>query len=81
LRGASHGCHRLFNHLAIRLGSFLLAHHEFARRGLVDTRYERVLRWQGRRLKLRVDTRGYRYELTPPVQVDVLPGRTVRSRE
>ena len=25
LRGSSHGCHRLFNHLAIRLGNFVLA--------------------------------------------------------
>jgi hypothetical protein len=80
LRGASHGCHRLFNHLAVRLGSFLLAHHAVVRHGKVDVRYERVLHWKGHRLKLRAESRGYRYELVPPVQVDVLSGRIVRSR-
>lgn len=81
LRGASHGCHRLFNHLAIRLGSFLLAHHEFKRRGLVAAHYRRVLRWKGHASILRVDSRGYRYELVPPVEVDVLRGRTLRVRD
>jgi hypothetical protein len=80
LRGSSHGCHRLFNHLAIRLGSFLLAHRQNERHGLVEDRYRRIIHWQGHTITLRAETRGYRYELQPPVPVDVLPGRTVRSR-
>lgn len=80
LRGSSHGCHRLFNHLAIRLGDFLLAHREFERRGLIAERYGRTLHWKGRTAKLRGDGRGYRYELTPAVPVDVLRGRPVRRR-
>jgi hypothetical protein len=80
LRGSSHGCHRLFNHLAIRLGSFLLAHHQHVRHGEIRESYARRISWKGRSLVLRARTRGYRYELTPPVPVDVLPGRTVRSR-
>jgi len=80
LRGYSHGCHRLFNHLALRLGSFVLAHAEHERRGLIEERYGRVLHWKGRTLKLRAESRGYRYELTPPIPIDVLPGRTVRSK-
>jgi hypothetical protein len=80
LRADSHGCHRLFNHLALRLGSFVLAHAEHERRGLINERYGRIVHWKGRTLKLRAETRGYRYELTPPIPVDVLPGRTVRSR-
>jgi hypothetical protein len=79
LRGSSHGCHRLFNHLAIRLGSFLLAHHEYARHGTIDERYARSIRWKGRRLTLRAEGRGYRYELLPPIVIDVLPGRRVHS--
>jgi hypothetical protein len=79
LRGSSHGCHRLFNHLAIRLGSFLLAHHAFTRHGPIQESYARTLSWKGRTLHLRVEGRGYRYELEPPVAVDVLPGRPVRS--
>jgi hypothetical protein len=79
LRGSSHGCHRLFNHLAIRLGSFLLAHHDYTRHGNLDERYARPLRWKGRRLTLRAEGRGYRYELLPPIVVEVLPGRRVHS--
>lgn len=81
LRGSSHGCHRLFNHMALRLGSFVLAHAEHERRGLVDERYARTIHWKGRTFKLRAESRGYRYELVPPIPVDVLPGRTVRSKQ
>lgn len=80
LRGSSHGCHRLFNHLAIRLGTFVLASTEHTRQGLIDERYGRVLRWKGRTFKLRAESRGYRYELVSPIPVDVLPGRNVRSK-
>jgi hypothetical protein len=79
LRGSSHGCHRLFNHLAVRLGSFLLAHREFVRHGAIAESYARSIRWKGHRLVLRAEGRGYRYELVPPVAVDVLPGRSVHS--
>lgn len=80
LRGSSHGCHRLFNHLALRLGSFVLGHAAYERRGPIDEHYARTIHWKGQVLKLRADARGYRYELTPPIPVDVLPGRTVRSK-
>jgi hypothetical protein len=79
LRGSSHGCHRLFNHLAVRLGSFLLAHHEYVRHGALTERYARPILWKGRKLIVRAENRGYRYELVPPVVVDVLPGRRVHS--
>jgi hypothetical protein len=80
LRGSSHGCHRLFNHLAIRLGSFLLRHRDHRRHGAMAEDYARSIDWEGQRLVLRAKNRGYRYELVPPLPVDVLPGRTVRSR-
>jgi len=80
LRGSSHGCHRLFNHLAIRLASYLLAHHGYERQGKMAGTYARTLRWRDHTVQVRRDGRGYRYELQPPITVDVLPGRTVRSR-
>jgi len=80
LRGSSHGCHRLFNHLAIRLGTFVLAGTEHTRHGLIEERYGRVLHWKGKTFKLRAESRGYRYELVSPIPVDVLPGRRVRSK-
>ncbi len=80
LRGSSHGCHRLFNHLALRLGSFILAHAAYERHGVVDQSYGRLIEWKGRTLRLRADSRGYRYGLGTPIPVDVLPGRAVRSK-
>jgi hypothetical protein len=80
LRGSSHGCHRLFNHLALRLGSFLLAHQEYERRGLTERGYSRKVAWKGQRFTLHAPERGYRYELRSTVQVDVLPGQIVRSK-
>ncbi len=79
LRGSSHGCHRLFNHLAVRLGGFLLAHRDHARRGPEFVRYERRFRTRGHAFVLRIASRGARTELTPPVAVRVLEG-TVRGR-
>jgi len=79
LRGSSHGCHRLFNHLAIRLGSFLLAHENVVRRGQSNERYARVVHDRGRRYLLRAASRGYRFELVPPIPVDVLPNRAERA--
>jgi Putative peptidoglycan binding domain len=72
LHGDSHGCHRLYSSLAIRLGSFLLAHRRSIRRGPIVAHYRRSVVWRGRRLPLRADTRGYLYELTPPVPVRVM---------
>ena len=80
LRGSSHGCHRLFNHLALRLGSFIVAHAEHERQGLIDERYSRLIEWKGRTLRLRAESRGYRYGLSTPIPIDVLPGRTLRSK-
>ena len=79
-RGNSHGCHRLYNHLALRLGGFLLQHREHVRHGAPRQRYQRVLVWQKQRLALQSDHRGYRYELTPPVPLEVRPGIVRGSR-
>jgi hypothetical protein len=79
LRGTSHGCHRLFNHLALRLAGFLLAHRDHMRRGPEPVRYERRFRAHGRAFTLRIDSRGVRRELEPPVPVRVREG-TVRGR-
>jgi hypothetical protein len=72
--GFSHGCHRLPNHLAIRLYSFILQHRserivgdnpmDFARQFLRgDDIYE-----------IRIPSRGYSYVLDPPLPVEVLEG-------
>ncbi|MCB9572101.1 MAG: hypothetical protein H6709_08420 [Kofleriaceae bacterium] len=79
--GTSHGCHRLLNHLAVRLSSFLLAHRDHVRRGEQLDPWRRVVRHKGEVFRARLDTRGFLYELTPPVPVEVLPGRIRSERK
>jgi hypothetical protein len=75
LKGYSHGCHRLFNHLAIRLSSFLIDHREHVTEGRLAVAYERKVQLEEREETLRLDQRGFGYELVPPVPVQVLKGR------
>jgi hypothetical protein len=70
----SHGCHRLHNHRAVRLGSFLLSHRNHVTHGYMPDEYHRQIRYRRRKYDLHFETRGYRYELTPPVEVDVRRG-------
>lgn len=79
LGGSSHGCHRLFNHLALRLSSFLLRHRPHVVQGALDIDYEKRFTYRGKRQVLRVASRGFLYELTPPIPVSVLEG-CVRGR-
>ncbi len=81
VRGTSHGCHRLFNHLAVRLAGYLLRHREHVRRGTIPASWSRTVRVNGESVRLSVRSRGYLYELTPPVPVEVLEGRVVSRRK
>jgi hypothetical protein len=74
-RGTSHGCHRLYNQLALRLSGFLLQHRASARRGTMHAGYHRTLEWKGQTIEVDVPTRGYLYEIDPPVPVRVLGGK------
>lgn len=78
VRGTSHGCHRLYNHLAVRLASFVLDHRAHQRHGSLTVRYAKRFNYLGSYINFRIDSRGYRYELTPPMRVDVLEG-TIRG--
>ncbi len=75
LRGTSHGCHRLFNHLAVRLASFLVGHRNHVRHGSMQIDFHHAFSWEGQRHEIEIDSRGYHFELTPPVPVEVLEGR------
>ena len=72
--GDSHGCHRLFNHAAVQLASFLLQHRRHVRHGVLDRPFTHEFTWRGIRVRHPIAHRGYRFELTPPVEVEVLPG-------
>jgi len=80
-RGESHGCHRLYNQLALRLSGFLLEHRSHARRGKVNAGYRRTVEWNQKAVEIDVPARGYLYELDPPVPVRVLPGRIAGERQ
>ncbi len=73
--GTSHGCHRLYNQLATRLGNFLLHHREHVARGEAKVTYRRNVWHEGNAFRVEIDSRGFQYELTPPVPVNVLEGR------
>jgi hypothetical protein len=80
LRRYSHGCHRLYNHLAIRLFDFVLKHRPYTRVGDVPGGYGKKVEIEEDTFEISLDTRGYKYELVTPVDVEVLRGR-VRGKQ
>jgi hypothetical protein len=74
LDGFSHGCHRMHNHRAVRLSGFLLDHRKHEVRGPMELDYHRTFRFRRLQKTVHFESRGYRYELDPPVPVDVLEG-------
>jgi hypothetical protein len=77
-RRFSHGCHRLVNNRAVRLFDFILRHRKYRRLGNHPLpRSRRRVVQGGRRYEYRLETRGYYYELRPPMPVVVLEGRVL----
>jgi lipoprotein-anchoring transpeptidase ErfK/SrfK len=75
-RRFSHGCHRLVNNRAVRLFDFVLRHRPYKRLGNnALAHFKRRFSVDGKDYEYELDTRGYYYELDPPVNVDVLEGR------
>ena len=82
LRGRfSHGCHRLYNNLAVRLFSFVVTHHKVHTLGPVALNFRRTF-WQGGELyDLRLPSRGFYLQLDPPLPVETLEGRIRGERQ
>ena len=74
-RGFSHGCHRLHNHLAVRLFSYILRHYPYVRKGQIPLAYEKRFNYRRQKYKVELNTRGYKYSLKKPVNVTVTEGR------
>jgi hypothetical protein len=70
----SHGCHRLANNLAVRLFSFVLRHRNHRALGPMALDFRRVFWWGGEVFDLRLPTRGFYFELDPPLPVETLKG-------
>ncbi len=77
--GTSHGCHRLYNQLALRMSGFLLQHRTHVARGKMHAGYQRTLEHHDETIEVVVPKRGYLYELDPPVPVRVLEGHIAGS--
>ncbi len=78
LRGRfSHGCHRLYNNLAVRLFSFVLKHRRAKVLGPMALNFRRVFYWDGEVFEMRLPTRGFYYELDPALPVETLKGTIV----
>jgi hypothetical protein len=71
----SHGCHRLHNHIAVRLMSFVLAHRAHKRVGQRIVAYKTTVEQDDNEYVVQIDKTGYIFQLDQPVPVDVLPGR------
>jgi len=80
LRRFSHGCHRLYNMDAVRLFSFVLRHRAYTRLGQQEVGVRRNLEHEGKTYNMKIDTRGYKYELVEPISVRVTEGRIRGSR-
>lgn len=72
---ASSGCHRLQNHRAVRLFTFVLAHRLHRRVGHRAVNYRRSIVHEGATYEVRIARSGYQFELRQPLPVTVLPGR------
>lgn len=74
-RRFSHGCHRLVNSRAVRLFDFVLRHRAFDRKGNLAVTLRRHFTYEGKDYRFALGTRGYYFELTPPIPVVVTQGR------
>jgi hypothetical protein len=72
--GYSHGCHRLPNHLAIRLYSFILRHRPMRVLGDQGMGFARQFLAGNDVFEIRLPSRGFSYQLDPPLPVLVLEG-------
>jgi hypothetical protein len=82
LRGRfSHGCHRLYNNLAVRLFTFVLQHHRSRTLGSISLGFRRTFWSKGEVFEMRLPSKGFYYELDPPLPVEVLEGRIMGERD
>jgi hypothetical protein len=80
-RSVSSGCHRLHNHLAMRLFNFTLAHRAHRRIGHLPTRFRLRVSAPGLEAEIEVTRTGYVFDLARPLEVQVLPGRIRGERK
>lgn len=73
----SHGCHRLKNDLAVRFYGYLLKHRNHIVQGDQKIKHERQFLLRDEIYEIRVLSRGFLFEMTPPIAVEVLEGNVL----
>jgi hypothetical protein len=80
----SHGCHRLHNHIAVRLMSFVLAHRPHTRVGQKVVAYKNTVKntaeTDDSEYIIEIPKTGYVFQLERPLPVEVLQGRIRGTR-
>jgi hypothetical protein len=74
MRTHSHGCHRLHNHIAVRLFSFVLNHRPHIRTGHQETDFTLELDYDDEHHKIEIKEGGYVFRLNKPIFVTVEEG-------
>ncbi len=75
MRRHSHGCHRMHNHIAVRLMSFVLEHRPHTRYGQQPMVYRREFEFEEELYVMEFDKGGYNFVLDEPLPVETLSGR------
>jgi len=75
MRRHSHGCHRLHNHIAVRMMSFVLAHSPHRRKGQAPINFKKALVHEDVEYMLDIAQGGYVFELDPPIKINIAEGR------
>jgi hypothetical protein len=75
MRRHSHGCHRLHNHIAMRLLSFVLAHRPHTRMGEQRLSFKKTIEYEEQAYDIDIKEGGYVFELAEPLVVEVQEGR------
>jgi hypothetical protein len=75
MRRHSHGCHRLHNHIAVRLFSFVVNHRPHVREGHQPTSFVMNLEYEEEKHVIRIKQGGYVFKLQKPIFVTVEEGR------
>ena len=74
-KGFSHGCHRLQNDRAIRLYGFLLSRRTHTVYGEMEEAFRRMYLHEDEAYEMYLPSQGFKYELDPPIEVEVLEGK------
>jgi hypothetical protein len=75
MRRHSHGCHRLHNHIAVRLMSFVLDHRPHKRLGNEKLSFKKSILYEDQTYEMDIKQGGYVFALEVPIKVEVFEGR------